>query len=353
MKKMISRINRPFQLSLILAILALAPAFGTAQNLRNDAQNVSTGFCSSTADAIFRACTNGVDDDFWIANSRCINITNDSERSQCFADAKAARAEDDQLCNDQKALRFDTCKLVGEERYDPNFDPALFDSDIKHPTNPNRFFPLNVGNTWEYSTATEFDTVKVENRTKLIDGVTCIVVRDTVRVDGKITEDTNDWYAQAKDGTTWYCGEETAEFETFEGDHPAIPELVNNDGTFKAGREGDKPGIIFLASPKKGAVYTEEFSPGNAEDVTKILSTTYSFGTDPKLDQGVPPQLAQLLCNGDCVVTKNFSLLEPGQFARKYYAPGIGVFLEVENTGPVSQLVNCNFDSRCSQLPTP
>jgi hypothetical protein len=40
-------------------------------------------------------------------------------------------------------------------------------------------------------------------------------------------------------------------------------------------------------------------------------------------------------------------------FARKYYARGIGTILEIENTGEVVQLVKCNFDSRCTNLPTP
>jgi len=32
-------------------------------------------------------------------------------------------------------------------------------------------------------------------------------------------------------------------------DRPRKPELVSIDGSFKAGREGDKPGIIFSAVP--------------------------------------------------------------------------------------------------------
>ena len=52
-------------------------------------------------------------------------------------------------------------------------------------------------------------------------------------------------------------------------------------------------------------------------------------------------------------MTKNSSLLEPGLFARKYYARGIGTILEVENVGDVVQLVNCNFDRRCANLPNP
>ena len=66
----------------------------------------------------------------------------------------------------------------------------------------------------------------------------------------------------------------------------------------------------------------------------------------------MPPKLAKLLCTGDCVVTRNFSLLEPGAFERKYYAPGIGVFLEVEpGHGEVVRLVKCNVDPRCALLP--
>jgi hypothetical protein len=195
--------------------------------------------------------------------------------------------------------------------------------------------------------------LEVVNETKLIDGVTCIVVRDQVSKDGDLSEDTDDWYAQAKDGNTWYCGEEVKNLETFDGDNPRRPELVKIDGSFKAGREGDKPGIIFQASPVVGQSYLEEFSLGNAEDVTEILSTTYKFGGNPELDHLVPQQLAERLCSGNCVVTKNFSLLEPGVFARKYYARGIGVFLEVESTGEVIQLTNCSFDSRCHNLPKP
>jgi hypothetical protein len=184
--------------------------------------------------------------------------------------------------------------------------------------------------------------------------VTCIVLRDLVSKDGDLAEATDDWFAQAKDGNTWYCGEEAKDFESFDGDNPRRPELVSIDGSFKAGREGDKPGIIFLASPKKGDVYREEFSLGNAEDATEILSTTYAFGNAPDLDRFVPPQLGQLFCPGDCVVTKNFSLLEPGVVARKYYARGIGFFLEVKpDTGEILRLVDCNFDARCAALPSP
>ena len=158
----------------------------------------------------------------------------------------------------------------------------------------------------------------------------------------------------SRDGTVWYCGEEVKDYESVDGDDPRRPELVSIDGSFKTGRDGDKPGVIFQASPSPGESYLEEFSLGNAEDVTDVLSTTYGFGADAELDRFVPPALAQLLCAGDCVVTRNYSLLEPGVSARKYYARDVGFFLEVSpDTGEVTQLVGCNVDPRCASLPTP
>jgi hypothetical protein len=301
-------------------------------------------FCSDTARTLFAGCRAGVAETYLVAKAVCTNVADAAKRAECSNQAKAARGEDTQLCQDQRDTRLDACKALGEGRYDPDIDPALFD-DPKNPTKPNPYFPLTVGNRWEYRAGTETDVVEVVNETKLIAGVHCIVVRDLVSHNGDLAEATDDWYAPAKSGATWYFGEEVKDMETFAGDDPRRPELVSISGSFKAGRDGDKPGIIFLASPKVRDVYVEEASLANAEDVTEILSTTYAF------DELVPQELAAVFCSGDCVVTKNFSLLEPGIFARKYYAPGIGVFLEVEpDEAKAIRLVGCNFDDRCATL---
>jgi hypothetical protein len=103
-----------------------------------------------------------------------------------------------------------------------------------------------------------------------------------------------------------------------------------------------------------GDTYRQEWSVGNAEDAAEVLSTTYGYGNDATLDEHVPQALAELLCNDDCWVTGEFTPLEPGGFERKYYAPGIGRFLEVNpGTGDVVQLVDCSFDARCAALPAP
>lgn len=310
-------------------------------------------FCAGTADLLFAACGHDRLDDYYVASARCLNVSDGGARAKCVDEAKAAREESTQLCQEQRDGRREACSALGQGRYDPAFDPASFD-DPRHPSKPNPFFPLAVGHRWEYRGGDEVDTVEVVDETKLVDGVTCLVVRDVVRVGELDSEATDDWFASSKDGTVWYCGEEVKSYETFDGDAPRRPELVGIDGSFKAGRERDKPGIIFQASPAVGQAYLEEFSLGNAEDATEILSTSYAWGQDPELDRFVPRALAELLCAGDCVVTRNVSLLEPGVEERKYLARGIGVFLEVDrDEGVAAQLTSCNVDPRCSSLPAP
>lgn len=343
--------RRVIHIPLGLALITLSSAPAMSDN-SVDEFLAQGQFCSATAQAVARACASQTKDDYWIQIGRCINETDSRDRSECFADAKATRDEASQLCDEQHDARIALCKQIGEARYDPEFEPKLFESDFAHPGTTNLYFPLGIGNEWHFQSATQSTRVKVLNETKLIDDVRCLVVRDEVRENGVLIEGTNDWYAQAKDGTVWYCGEETATFETFKGDRPMQPEIVSIDGSFKTGRDGDKPGIIFLATPQPGRVYIEESSLGNAEDATEVLSVSYSFGKNPELDERVPERLAKLLCADNCVVTKNFSVLEPDAFERKYYSPGIGVFLEIESdAGEVVRLVECNVDPRCTQLP--
>jgi hypothetical protein len=342
----------PFAPLLLPALATGALHFQSAAAAGVDELLAQGRFCSATAQAELQACGHQTLDDYWIAVGVCINESDSRERVACLADAKSSRDEANQLCADQHTARTRFCRSVGEDRYDPPFEPALFERDYAHPGYSNPYFPLVIGSHWEFRSATQSTRVRVLNATKLIDDVRCVVVRDEVSEDGVVIEATNDWFAQAKDGAVWYCGEETAEFATFAGDHPQRPELVSIDGSFKAGRDGDEPGIIFPATPAPGQVYREESSLGNAEDGAQILAVDYAYGKRPELDRMVPPRLAKLLCAGNCVVTKNFSQLEPDVVERKYYAPGIGVFLEIEPaSGEVVRLVGCNVDPRCASLP--
>src|SRR5919108_5983157 len=90
--------------------------------------------------------------------------------------------------------------------YDWTVEPTNFVEGVDNP-----YFPLSPGTVWiskgESDGEPEVVTVRVTNETKDIMGVASVVVRDTVRVAGEVTEDTFDWYAQDVDGNVWYMGE--------------------------------------------------------------------------------------------------------------------------------------------------
>src|SRR5207244_1674521 len=112
----------------------------------------------------------------------------------------------------------------------------------------------------------------VTRNTRVILGVTCVEVHDTVTTDGELTEDTFDWFAQDRDGNVWYFGENTHELED--------GLITTIDGTFMAGVNGDKPGIVMKAHPAIGDFYRQEFSLANAEDFAETLSLTESVTGD-------------------------------------------------------------------------
>ena len=321
------------------------------------------GACSRTAELQFAACKHEVNDDRLVAKASCVNVGDAPDRADCMAGLRTIREEGNQLCREQRAARFELCDAIGEDPYDPSFDAGDFETEFTSPTVLNPYLPLEVGNFWEFAAPSvgETNTVEVLARTKLVAGVTCVVSRDLVSVNGVAKEFTDDWLAQASNGDVIYCGEEVKDYEIFPGDDPADPELVSIDGSFKVGRDEtmpDKPGTFFFADPAVypgvGKTYRQEYSLGNAEDVATVLTTTYGYGNDMVLDEHVPQALADHLCNDDCVVTLEGTPVEPGVTARKYYAASVGVFLEVDvETGEVNRLIACNVDPRCTTLPQP
>ena len=128
-------------------------------------------------------------------------------------------------------------------------------------------------------------------------------------------------------GNVWYCGEQSKDYEFNDGDRPEVAELVSIDGSFKAGRDGAKAGILMQANPTVGLTYREEASWSNAEDLSQVLSLTGSEST---------PAAS---CSNSCLVLRAFTPVEPGVNEIKYYAPGIGQILTLKEGRPRSELV--------------
>lgn len=275
-------------------------------------------FCTLTAEAARFACFNDVEDDRWTANGNCLNTSD----AQCFSDVVAEALEGNALCEEQFQARLEVCDALGEGAYDPAVDPAKFvdPEEIGDSVEPNPWLPLVPGTTWTYEGGNETNTVTVTEDTKEILGVTCAVVRDVVEQDGEVIEDTSDWYAQDQAGNVWYFGEIARNYED--------GELHDLDGSWTAGVDGAKIGILMHADPMEGDVYRQEFALGEAEDMGEVLSLTGTASV-PAAD-----------CSGDCLVTRDFTPVEPDADENKYYAPGIGLILEVDvATGARVELV--------------
>src|SRR3954449_7411312 len=78
----------------------------------------------------------------------------------------------------------------------------------------NPWFPLKPGTTYVYKGSDEGrpgrDVVRVTQRTKLIAGVRCRVIRDRLFLRGRLRERTLDYYAEDANGNVRYYGEDTA-----------------------------------------------------------------------------------------------------------------------------------------------
>jgi hypothetical protein len=157
----------------------------------------------------------------------------------------------------------------------------------------------------------ERDVMTVTHSTKQIMGVKCVVVDDRVLAHAKLSEKTFDWYAQDKNGNVWYFGENSKEYKNGK---------VSTGGSWEAGKDGAKPGIIMQADPKAGETYRQEYYKGEAEDMAQVLDLNGSA----KVPYGTFNHV---------LITNEWTPLEPGVAEHKYYAAGVGDIKEVAVKG--------------------
>jgi hypothetical protein len=216
-------------------------------------------------------------------------------------------------CGDERGQTADGARELPQGREPVDLDPQRFTAEVDH-----RYWPMEPGTRWTYREIDEEGTrlevvVTATSETKQIaNGVTARVVRDTVTEDGKLVEDTFDWYAQDDAGNVWYMGEDTAEFEDGK---PAT-----RSGSFEAGVNGALPGIIMPAEPEDDMTYRQEYYEGEAEDTGEILAV----GEQVQVPAGQ---------HTDALLTKDANALEPKVLEFKMYAPHVGPVLAIGVSG--------------------
>src|SRR5215470_10872990 len=209
------------------------------------------------------------------------------------------------------------CKKDNARSPDTSYNPVISTADFTNSTSlTNPYFQYQAGKKYIYEGQTEDGFEHTEDmlltETKQIMGITCIVVIDSVWLDGKLHEETHDWYAQDNSGNVWYFGEEVNSYNP-DGS------LKDHEGAWEAGVGGAKPGYAMLANPQLGNKYRQEYYFNVAEDVAEVielgLTVTVPYGTFQ-----------------NCIKTKETTDLEPDVIGYKFYAPGIGQVAEQEGS---------------------
>ena len=203
-------------------------------------------------------------------------------------------------------------KVSTASAYEPVLDPSNFVRVIDNP-----YYPLPVGRVLIYKGTRDgvkqIDRVTVTSRTRILEGVTATTVLDVARQpDGTLLESTKDWYAQDGQGNVWYVGEDTKAYNP-DG-------TVDTSGSWLAGVNDGEPGIIMEAHPQIPDAYRQEFLAGQAEDT----AWTVQLGGSVTVPYG---RVRRVLTSLEATV------VEPGSYDQKIYAPGLGIVLEHSLTG--------------------
>ena len=207
--------------------------------------------------------------------------------------------------------------VLAGEPYRPAIVPANFTHIVSHP-----YCPLIPGTTATFTEQdgreTRENKITVTRETKTIMGVKCVVVHDTVTLDGALVQDTFDWFAQDRQGAVWFFGEATREFKS--------GGRVSTEGSWEAGVAGAQPGIVMPAHPQVGERYRQEYLANVAEDIGQIAA----------LGEAVTVPCGTF---SGCVRTREWSMLDSGT-SKKWYAKGVGLVRAESTDGEVSTLIS-------------
>jgi hypothetical protein len=148
-------------------------------------------------------------------------------------------------------------------------------------------------------------TITVLDETEMVGGVETRVVEERETKDGDLVEVSRNFFAIcAPTNSVFYFGEDV---DIYEGGV-----VASNDGSWRAGVNGARPGVIMPGLNLVGARYMQEVAPGVALDRAETLSVTDSLATPAG-------RFANVL------EVKETTPLERRAKGFKFYAPGVGL----------------------------
>jgi hypothetical protein len=174
----------------------------------------------------------------------------------------------------------------------------------------NPHFPLNPGYRLSYRHGKDTDVLTVLKETKRIDGVECRVVEDREERNGQLIELTHDYYAiDSATNDVYYMGEDVDVYKA--------GKVVSHKGSWLAGINGAKFGMMLPGQPKVGQRFFQEQAPGVGMDRIEIKSASEKLTTPAGKFE-------------NCILVEETTPLEKGVRDRKWYAKGIGAVKDAE-----------------------
>ena len=221
----------------------------------------------------------------------------------------------------------DADEVQEQEPDPPKFDPATF-VDPTLSTNP--YHPTRPGLQWVRGGTTEVGLRKVPHQVistmtdviRIIDGVPCIAMLDQSTDSGEISQVGFDYFALDKKGNVWLMGGYTEDFEAGEFTNPETAWLGMTGGVHKlhqSSRGQQRTSVTGILIPRFVTMNTPRWyistsgdeAPSGAEPFSVDDDVTVAFGTFKH------------------VVTVLEGPLEAIDNELKYYAPGVGVVLNM------------------------
>ena len=151
-------------------------------------------------------------------------------------------------------------------------------------------------------------TITVLRQTKTVNGIPTRVVQEREWHDGELVEVSNNYFAICnRTNSVFYFGEDV---DIYEGG-----QIVNHGGSWHAGVDGARAGVVMPGIVLLGSRYQQETADPIAMDRAEIVSMTEVVQTPAGTFTNV-------------VKTDETTPLEPGKVESKWYANGIGLIMD-------------------------
>jgi hypothetical protein len=168
----------------------------------------------------------------------------------------------------------------------------------------NRYFFLWPGYRLFLQHGKEELVISVLDETKVVDGVKTRVVEERETKDGQLVEISRNYFAVSRmTGDVYYFGEDVDNYKD--------GKVSGHGGSWLAGVNGARFGLLMPGRPEVGDRYYQEVAPGVAMDRGEVVSLREDFQTPAKAFE-------------NCLRVRETSALEKGS-EDKLYAPDVGL----------------------------